>query len=400
VPERNDWGFFCDYLRQWWNAQPRFGQTPEERDNTLNTGGYTIVTSLDPRVQATALAQSLGVYGYGRARSLPLAVVQPGTGRVLAMAVNRRYSIQPGPGNTVNQLVAGGVGVSGYQAGSTFKMFTMLAALETGHPLNTAFKAPTALATRWPASGPGSCGGRWCPANASPKWMDGVRTMWNGFGRSVNTYFVWLEERVGPQRAIEMAQRLGIKLRSPHDQALARQPDSWGSFTLGTADTSPLDLANAYATLAAGGMYCAPLPVVSITDPDGTALDAANPACKRALDADVAAAAVDAARCPVGQQSVFRRCDGGTAQTVSAIIGRPFAGKTGSSEYNRTETFVGITRQLAAAAIATNPDSPRDAVGAGVSPAVNEAVARTLAIALAGQPALDFPAPSRRIALG
>jgi len=401
APEHNDWGFFCDYFRQWWNTQPQFGATPEDRDNMLNTGGYRIVTSLDPNVQATALAQSLGVYGYGRARALPIAVVAPGTGRVLAMAVNRHYSVAPGPSNTINQLIAGGVGVSGYQAGSTFKMFTMLAALEAGRPLSTSFKAPSALATHWPATGPGSCGGRWCPANDSPSWMNGLRTMWNGFGRSVNTYFVWLEQSIGARYALGVAQRLGIMLRSPHDQTLARNPDAWGSFTLGTAETTPLDLANAYATLASGGLYCAPLPVLSITDPDGKPVAAGNPNCHRVLDADVAAAAVDAARCPVGQQSAYGKCDGGTAPEVSAILGRrPVAGKTGSSEYNRTETFVGITRQLAAAAIAVNPDSPADAVGSAVSSAVDAAVARTLAAALAGQPHVNFPAPSRKIALG
>ena len=407
APEHNDWGFFCDYLQQWWQAQPQFGTTPEDRDQTLKTGGYTVVTALDPGIQAIALARSLGVYGYDDARSLPLAVVTPGSGRVLALAVNRHYSLEDNPPghptypNTVNQLIAGGGGVSGYQAGSTFKMFTMLAALEAGRPLSTTFAAPSALPTRWPASGPGSCGGRWCPANANPSWMNGVRTMWNGFGRSVNTYFVWLEQQVGPQRAVAMAQKLGITLRSPTDLDLARKADSWGSFTLGTAQTTPLDLANAYATLAAGGIYCAPLPVLSIVDPDGQPVSAANPNCRRALDPDVAAAATDAARCPVGQQSAYGKCDGGTATEVSAILGgRPVAGKTGSSEYNRTETFVGFTAQLAAAAIAANPDNARDGVGAAVAPEVNNAVALTLAAALHGQPYMPFRPPSRRIALG
>jgi membrane peptidoglycan carboxypeptidase len=400
--KHNHWGFYCDYFLQWWNSQPAFGSTVAERESALKRGGYTIVTALDPHTQAAALAQTLDVYGYNSSRALPMAVVQPGTGRVLAMAVNRHYSLAKGSSNTVNQLIAGGGGVSGYQAGSTFKMFTMLAALEAGKPLDTGFNATSPLVTRWPASGPGSCGGHYCPSNDNPSWMDGYRTMWNGFGRSVNTYFVWLEEQIGPQKAVEMAQRLGITFRAESDADRARtEADGWGSFTLGVADTTPLDVANAYATVAADGLYCQPLPVQSIKDSSGRAVAAANPTCHQAISADVARAATDAARCPVGQQSAYTKCDGGTATEVSGILGgRPVAGKTGSSENNATETFAGFTPQLAVAAIAANPDDPRDHVGAAVSPRVNAAVARTMAAALEGQPYQDFQPPSRQIAFG
>jgi membrane peptidoglycan carboxypeptidase len=403
VPGRhNDWGFYCDYFVQWWNSQPAFGSTVAERESALKRGGYTIVTALDPDTQAAALAQSLDVYGYTSSRTLPMAVVEPGTGRVLAMAVNRHYSLAEGASNTVNQLIAGGGGVDGYQAGSTFKLFTMLAALEAGRPLDTGFNAPSSLVTKWPASGPGSCGGHYCPSNANPSWMDGYRTMWTGFGRSVNTYFVWLEEQIGPEKAVEMARRLGITFRAEGDAERAETGAAgWGSFTLGVADTTPLDLANAYATLAADGRYCQPLPVRSIVDSGGRAVAAAEPACRQAISPDVARAATDAARCPVGQQSTYQRCDGGTAAAVSGILdGRPVAGKTGSAESNATETFVGFTPQLAAAAIAANPDNPRDHVGAAVSAEVNAAVARTLAAALRGEPYQDFRPPSRESAFG
>jgi membrane peptidoglycan carboxypeptidase len=226
--------------------------------------------------------------------------------------------------------------------------------------------------------------------------------MWTGFGRSVNTYWVWLEQQVGPQNAVAMAQKLGIRFRADSDAKLAKgSADSWGAFTLGVADTTPLDLAEAYATVAADGVYCAPLPVLSIKDNTGKASSAAQPACHRAISSDLARAAVDAARCPVGAQSVFNQCDGGTAQMVSGILGgRPVAGKTGSSEDNSTETFVGFTPLLTAAGIAADPADPQDHVGTAVASQVDTAVARTLAEALRGKPAPDFPPPSRVLAFG
>lgn len=401
---QDDWSFFCDYLRQWWLTQPVFGETVEEREQALRRGGYTVVTSLDPKLQATAQQQATSVYGYDEERVLPIAAVEPGTGRVLAMAVNRHYSLaanpagQPNYPNTVNPLISGGDSVAGYQAGSTFKLFTMLAALEAGMPLSTGFDAPSRLPTRYDADGDSSCDGRWCPANSNPEWMDGYRMMWDGFGRSVNTYFVWLAEQVGPEKVVEMAQRLGITFRADSDADFAEHnAENWGSFTLGVAATTPLDLANAYATVAAEGVYCAPLPVVSVTAPDGSPVSVA-PSCERVLDADVARAATDAARCPVGQQSPFGQCNGGTATSVNQILGgRPVAGKTGSSEGNATETFVGFTPQIAVAGIAANPDDATDAVGAAVQAEVIAAVARVMSTAVQGQPELAFDAPSRAL---
>ncbi|MFE7870509.1 transglycosylase domain-containing protein [Micromonospora humida] len=392
-----DAGFFCDYLRRWWLEQPAFGATAQEREQALRRGGYRVVTSLDPDVQATAAAEARKVYPADDARALPIAAVEPGTGRVLALAVNREYGV--GDGQTVNPLVSGGGSITGYQAGSTFKLFTMLAALENGRTLSTGFDSPSRLTTRFPAEGEASCGGRWCPANANPARMDGYRMMWDGFGRSVNTYFVWLEEQVGPAKVVEMAQRLGITFRARTDADLAaHDADNWGAFTLGVSATTPLDLANAYATVAAEGTYCAPTPVVSVTGPDGSTVPVGQPACRQVLSADVARAATDAARCPVGQQSAYGQCNGSTAGGVDGIVGRPVAGKTGSSEQNATETFVGFTPQVAVAGIAANPDDPSDAVGAAVQGEVITAVARTIRTAVDGLPVRDFTAPSRELA--
>ena len=101
------------------------------------------------------------------------------------------------------------------------------------------------------------------------------------------------------------------------ERSLAANAGGWGAFTLGVADTTPLDLANAYATIAAGGVYCAPLPVNSIANAAGQPVEAANPNCHQAVAPDIAAAAVDATRCPIGEQSAYGACDGGTATAVA-----------------------------------------------------------------------------------
>lgn len=394
------WGFFCDYLRRWWDAQPVFGSTAEARDVALRRGGYTVVTTLDPAIQAEAARQSRTVYGERNRKVLPIAVVRPGSGRVLALAVNRRYGT--GSGETVNPLVTGGGSLHGYPSGSTFKLFTMLAALESGLPLNTGFDAPAKLPTRWPATGPGTCGGRYCPGNANPSWMDGPRTMWDGFGRSVNTYFVHLEEQVGPAAAVAEAKKLGIGFGAPSDARMAETgANDWGSFTLGVVDTTPLELAEAYATVAAGGTYCKPLPVDSITDARGHTIDV-SPRCSQVLPPDVARAAVDAARCPVGQQSAYHKCDGGTAQQVAAMFGggRQVAGKTGSTENNTTETFVGFTTTMVAAGTAADPSDPQDHVGSAVESRVVDAVGHTLRYAVGDGTYPAFVPPSAAIAFG
>ncbi|MFG3700000.1 transglycosylase domain-containing protein [Micromonospora sp. NPDC047620] len=405
VPEEHaDWGFFCDWFTRWWNAQPAFGATVDERQLTLRRGGFTIVSSLDPVVQRAATEQVRRIYSLDDRRAAPTAVVQPGTGRVLAMAVNRNYSVAGNPPgqknhpNTVNQLVAGGGAIDGYQAGSTFKIFTMLAALESGLPLDTEFDAPERIVTDFRASGAASCDGYWCPQNANSD-MDGDHTMWTAFGNSVNTYFAWLAERVGADRVVEMAERLGIVFRAEDDARLARHgAREWGPFTLGVSATTPLDLAGAYAAVAAEGTWCAPLPVVSVTDAAGRPVAAARPDCRQVVDTDVARAAADAARCPVGDQSMYRECDRGTAEGLRQQLGRPVAGKTGSSDGYATETVVAFTPQLVVASIATNPDDPRDAVGQRVQGQLVEAVGEVLSLALRDQPVRDFVPPSEATA--
>jgi membrane peptidoglycan carboxypeptidase len=153
-------------------------------------------------------------------------------------------------------------------------------------------------------------------------------------------------------------------------------------------------MANAYATLAADGTYCTPIPVVEIRDVNGNKIDAGNPQCKNVVDPDVARAAVDMARCPVGDRSAFNACpNGGTATNVSGQVGRPVAGKTGTTDSGKSATFIAMTKQLAVAGMLTDPDNPQTDRTMS-HPVINGAVADTLKAALAGSPVVGFTPPT------
>ncbi|WP_344126522.1 transglycosylase domain-containing protein [Luedemannella flava] len=428
---KNDWGFFCDYLYRWWLQQEAFGADTSTRENKLKAGGFRIVTTLDVSVQAAAKKNIEKQLKTGNPIALSLAAIEPGTGKIKAMATNRKYGLDTsgnGPSTdpkkrklgikgtyptTTNPLISGGGDITGYKMGSTFKMFTMVAALEAGYTLDypIATKSPYQSQYAVESSSRAACKDRkhWCPVNANPKWMNGLRTMWTGFGRSVNTYFVPLQERVGADKVVEVAKRLGMQFRAkgtkdaPADYEFSSDPDrarNWGPFTLGVSDAVPLELANAYATLAADGKYCEPIPVSKITDHAGNVLDeVTKPRCKQAVKADVARAAVDAARCPVGDRSSVSKCDGGTATGVRGIVGKPVMGKTGTSDVNWTATMALSTKQLSIVGTMADPDyAQHDNVG--VSMLTNNAVAYTMRDALKGKKSVNFTPPSAKYTTG
>jgi membrane peptidoglycan carboxypeptidase len=416
----NDWGFFCDVFKQWWMSQPAFGANPSERLDNLRSGGYSIVTSLDPRVQSIAQRAVVTKESTDSSYALGEAVVQPGTGLVRALAVNRVYSLDQSHNpansdpdkraagvpashpNTVAMLLGGG-SEGGYQAGSTFKMFTMLTALESGLPLNTAIYAPRTLVSAYSGgeTGRNSCaGGHWCPSNASAS-MTGVQTMWSGFGKSVNTYWVQVEQRVGAGNVVTMAEKLGLRWHTDVDKEMAA-PDrrnDWGAFTLGVPDTTPLEMAGAYATVAADGIFCQPIPVTSITGPDGRpvvsgGVQVAAPRCARAVSQATARAAADAARCTTGYGATSGSCGGwSTAPGLAAMAGRPLAGKTGTTDSTEAAWFVGFTPDLVGASFIADPDNPNHAAGDWNSWKPDQTVAQTLGQALSGSPVRTFSRP-------
>jgi membrane peptidoglycan carboxypeptidase len=427
----NSWGFFCDQFERWWMEQTAFGADPYERLNRLKSGGYTIISSLDVGEQAAAVKNvNKQAKALKPSDALMLAGVEPGSGHIKIMAVNRKYSNDQShngkntdpakasahvPGNWPNTtlpLISGGGDVNGYQFGSTFKMFTMLAALKQGLPLATTINAPYQFVSDYRVGpGPATCqGNHYCPTNSS-KSEQGTYNMWSGFGHSVNTFFVSLEQRIGAQNAVAMAKSLGIQFRAhgtkqnPSDYELANTPAyaaDWGAFTLGVAAVTPLDMANAYATVAADGKFCKALPVMSIQDFGGNKLAAGDPQCTQAVPVDVARAAADAARCPVGDSPAFGDCaGGGTATPTHGRVDKPVAGKTGTTDNDKTAALIVMTKQLAIAGILADPDNSRASYSRHYShDQVNAAVQYTLHDAMIGKPSKNFTAPSHAIAYG
>jgi membrane peptidoglycan carboxypeptidase len=225
--------------------------------------------------------------------------------------------------------------------------------------------------------------------------------MWTGLGSSVNTYFVPLQERIGAEHVVAMAQRLGLQWHTKEDRDLAANAHTWGAFTLGVTTQTPMEIANAYATLVADGLYCKPLPVVSILDRDGNKVDGAEPDCKQVLDPDVARGVVDAGRCPLGDQSAYGRCGGATAGNTKDIVGRPVSGKTGTTDDEKSATLVISTKQLTMAGFYTDPDWPQTNERFKHNPGgVNPVVQGAMRDAMAGKPAINFERPSNKIAFG
>jgi membrane peptidoglycan carboxypeptidase len=350
--------FYCDWIRTQLRADPHLGVTQALRDRTLFTGGLTVRTTLDPAVQAAAQRAVDAVVPATDHATAIIVIVQPGTGQVLAMAANHRYG--PGPAPTHTEL-----GYLGYrpvfQGGSTFKVFTLLTALKQGLPLSTSFYAPQCLRpdpALWdvPTSTTGSCPGGYQnsdPAEAAS--YDALRGTW----KSVNTYYVQLEERVGVDPVIATAESLGIR-----PAAFSGLSSRSLSVTLGAVEgVSPLEEASAYAALAAHGLACTPYGISGAADANGHPL-ALGPqhGCEQAVDPRLADTVTGVLRGVLEQA--------GATASGKGLPGRAAAGKTGTLNNESAAWFVGYTAQLAAAVVLGDPGAPSVPLGTveGVRP--------------------------------
>lgn len=336
--------YFCDYVLQTIRADPTFGATPEEREAFLRRGGYTIRTTLDPKTQNAAFdsVTSMIPTNDPSRRAAAISMVQPGTGNVLAMAQNREWGTSGRGKTTYNYNVGTDMGGTiGMQAGSTFKIFTLAAALEAGiSPFEFISSYSPKTFENFENC---TTGKKFAPVTVRNSTTSGTLDMARATAYSTNTYFMTIEERTGLCRPAEIAESMGVTLGN--GDPLLRVP----TLTLGTMEVTPLAMANAYATFAAHGTYCKPIVILDIRDRDGQRLPVPSADCKRVIKRDVADTVTVMLNGVVDGSIVGR-----TGEKMS-LDKRQVAGKTGTTNDSAAVWFCGYTPQLAAAVWVGDP---------------------------------------------
>lgn len=342
--------YSCDYVRQWLLSQPALGDTLPERQAQLERGGLTIKSNIDVSMQkATDNAIKQTINTTDTQAIAALASVEPGTGKVRALSQSRTMGTNKKKGESyINFVVPAAYGQSGgFPAGSTFKLFTVAAALKKGIDVGKTYNSPASLTMA--AGSYFACNGggvsAWPVKNST---SSGSMNMYTGTRLSVNTYFAQLEKDTGLCNAVRMAESMGITVLDNQQV---------GPFTLGVTNVSPLDMADAYATFASGGMYCKPRPVAEILDPAGKVLKKYRSSCERVLTKDQAAQINDILR---GVQESGFGFQNGTGLKI------PSAAKTGTAQDNQSVWYVGYTPELSTASMIAGVKkngSPRSLAG-------------------------------------
>ena len=343
--QSTDYPFVCDYVRRSVLQMPSLGKTEASREKLLMQGGLTIRTKIDPDTQDTVQKKVSDAVGPKDPVIAAMDMIEPGTGQIVAMAQSRPVmGSNAKKGQTYWNYSASREmgGAQGFQAGSTFKAFTAAAALENDIPLSKRYDARAKM--DFSGDRFDSCNGNVPIVGKFPvsnsTGVNGDMDMYRAAENSVNTYFVQLALDVGMCDVTKMAEKLGVESNTP-DAPISSYDDK-PSFTLGTAEVSPLSVANAYATFASGGIHCNPVIVSKITDGSGKDRDVPGADCKRVISEDVASA-MDSLL-----SSVVTKGTGARARTAD---GRPQAGKTGTIDSNAAVWYVGYTPQIAGAAM-------------------------------------------------
>ena len=303
----------------------------------LATGGYTVRTTLDPRVAAVADGATRDAVDPDRDVADVAAVVAPEPDRrpVLALAANRRYGPDPGAAQTVLPLTTGPL----RGAGSIYKIFTAAAALERdlvspSSELDVPEEYRSELADGYTVENLGS-------------YPDEL-TLREALATSPNTPFVALVDRLGSvDPIVDVARRLGLRTTlaatGPDGRPLAdRVGAEQASFTLGPDPTSPLDLASVAATVASGGRWCPPTVLTRVTGRDGRDVTPPTVPCEQALAPDVARQLSTA---------LSEDVEDGTAADAAEDAGweRPMIAKTGTTQRSTSAAFLGATDRYAGA---------------------------------------------------
>ena len=305
------------------------------------TGGLQIHTTLDPAMQASAQASVQAALPNAADPYSALVAIDPATGYVRAIVGGRDYATSKFNIATLGRR----------QPGSAFKPFVLAAALEQGISPQATYSGPSTLCPKGWAPG--------CVSNFSGESF-GTISLLDATVFSVNTVYAQVMLQVGPKNVVDIARRMGIPAPAdvvpplvncrPIDGPACRTDlPALPSLALGSAGVTPLEMASAYATLAAGGVYRAPKLVSRVTTGSGQVLEDGPSNPVQAIPATVAQEETQ-----ILQQVIVR----GTG--TAANIGQPAAaGKTGTAQNFDNAWFVGYTPTLAASVWVGYPDSNR-----------------------------------------
>ncbi len=325
--------YFVDYVKQWFLSNPRFGHTPSERYDLLFEGGLRITTTIDPKLQREAETAVHSILLYRSDPYAAMTVLDPRTGYIKAMVGGRDYWDRRDRFARIN-LATGGT--TGRQAGSSFKPFALVAALEHGIPPSQSFDGSS-------VSVPLSGGTVWTPGNAEGSSYGSI-SMETATVNSVNVAYVNIEKAIGDgniylgaRRVVATAKRMGIRCCT-RTTAPKGQLSAVPSAVLGTNEVNTLEMASAYGTLAYGGLHVQPTPVISVTTADGRVLYQAPSRAEPVVNPAVVT---------VADQILQKVVLYGTG--TAANIGRPQIGKTGTAQNYSDAWFVGAIPQLVAA---------------------------------------------------
>ncbi|MEY2568362.1 MAG: penicillin-binding protein [Actinomycetota bacterium] len=310
---------FVDYVVREAQKLDALGGSPESRGHQLFTGGYTIKTTLDPKAFDGAEAAVRKQLGAPNDPATAVVSVQPGDGAIRAMVSGldpaRKFNLADHPGD-------------GRQPGSAFKPFVYLTALKAGiDPRSTIDSgSPKQLEYR---------GSRYTVRNYEGT-SKGPVTVDDALAHSINTVFAQLVLDVGPPSVVKVAQTAGIDAPDrPLQDDRNRPAIALGGLRHGT---TPLEMAAAYATFAAKGKYAEPYSIASIKDRDGRDVY---------VHATTTRDAFDPREVGVLNAALIGVIDHGTG--TGANIGRPAAGKTGTTQNYGDAWFVGFVPQLSTA---------------------------------------------------
>ena len=346
--------YFCDYIQRLILNDPTFGADEASRRTLLYQGGLSIHTTLDPGLQHSAREQvkaSLPATDPLQ-RGAALVSVQPGTGKILAMAQNTLYDPTPGLGHYTGNLTlpekdSNGNplhGAGGFQIGSTMKPFVFAQWLNSGRSMNTVLDGSVRI---YKAGYPwkNSCGtttGSYDPAlgqtplpNDDPNHYYPM-TVLTGLYHSINTITFQSAARLDFCNIQKMATAAGIKnghTNKPYDLSSIAS-------LIGTQDVAPLDMATAYATFAAHGVHCTPIALESVTRPDGHTYSVPAANCRQTIDPDVAAGVTYALK-PVLTK--------GSGYNIPVNKEQDIFAKTGTTDGHTQTWTVGATTGIATA---------------------------------------------------